>query len=664
MRNEIPIAVIIPAYNEAEAIGKVIDAIPEWVDRIIVCDNASTDDTPHIAEAHGAVVVHEPRRGYGGACLRAMEALQGEEIIVFLDGDYSDYPEEMERLVDPIIEGHADMVIGSRRLGDSQPGALTPQQRWGNALACFLIRIIWGERYTDLGPFRAIRYSSLMALEMRDRTWGWTVEMQVRAAKLRIRNREAPVGYRRRIGVSKISGTVRGVIAAGWKILSTIAHEAFASELKSAYLPVVKLFTKFPAAGKSKTRLVPAVGAVAAADLHSAMAARATMALRRFALNGSGLVEVRYTGADVEAMKHWLGPDLLYREQGDGDLGERMRRAVAVGLEDHDAVLLMGTDCPELDEHLIAHAAALLRTHEVVVGPAHDGGYYLIGMKSEHASLFEDMEWGTETVFNATKERIHEMGLRAAYMRPLHDIDRPEDLDRWTQFSNEEAPVLSIVIPTLNEGECIGDTIAAARGAQRVEVLVSDGGSTDSTVQLAKNYGANVIEGRKGRGAQLNDGAGHATSDTLLFLHGDTILPKGFAHDITSTLAADDAVAGAFRLGIQGRGWVIRIAERLADLRTRIVRLPYGDQALFVRKETFTASGGFPEIPVMEDFAWVRTIGARGDIALVDARVRTSGRRWQRFGALRLTLLHQLMIIGYYLGVSPDRLARWRRRSD
>ncbi|NUQ39883.1 MAG: glycosyltransferase family 2 protein [Calditrichaceae bacterium] len=227
MKDNHKIAVIIPALNEERSIGKVIGEIPAWVDEIVVVDNGSSDRTMEIARAAGARALQEPERGYGAACLTGIAALRAPDIVVFLDGDYSDYPEEMAALVQPIIEDQADMVIGSRVLGKAERGALSPQQAFGNWLACRLMRLFWGVRYTDLGPFRAIRYSTLQSLEMRDRNYGWTVEMQIKAAQRGVGSREVPVRYRRRIGKSKVSGTLRGVISAGAKILFVIFLSAW-----------------------------------------------------------------------------------------------------------------------------------------------------------------------------------------------------------------------------------------------------------------------------------------------------------------------------------------------------------------------------------------------------------------------------------------------------
>ncbi|KAB2847656.1 MAG: glycosyltransferase family 2 protein [Hyphomicrobiaceae bacterium] len=226
MRKGKSIGVVIPALNEAQSVGCVIAEIPSFADCIIVADNGSTDGTAQAAREAGAVVVHEAERGYGAACLRAIAALPPVDIVVFLDADYSDYPGEMALLVDPIIDGEARIVIGSRVAGRAQEGALTPQQRLGNWLACRLMRLRWGVHYSDLGPFRAIERRALERLAMSERTFGWTVEMQIKAARLGYSYAEVPVCYRRRIGTSKVSGTIKGTVLAGFGILSVIARHA------------------------------------------------------------------------------------------------------------------------------------------------------------------------------------------------------------------------------------------------------------------------------------------------------------------------------------------------------------------------------------------------------------------------------------------------------
>ena len=227
MRETHHCTVIIPALNEENSIAQVIGEVPDWVDRILVADNGSTDRTAEVAFNAGAEIVDVPERGYGSACLAGIaEAGEGTDILVFVDGDLADYPNRMATLVDPIVHEQVAMVIGSRVLGGAEPGSLTVAQRFGNRLACSLIRLFWGVHHTDLGPFRAIKRDTLEQLDMKDRNFGWTVEMQVKAAQCGLKVVEVPVPYRRRIGVSKISGTIRGTLAAGTKIIWVILRSA------------------------------------------------------------------------------------------------------------------------------------------------------------------------------------------------------------------------------------------------------------------------------------------------------------------------------------------------------------------------------------------------------------------------------------------------------
>ena len=231
---------LIPAWNEEKTLPLVLADIPKtWVRQVLVCDNGSTDRTAEVAKAAGAIVISQPERGYGNACLAGIRYLKNltpseqPAIVVFLDGDYSDYPEELPKVVAPILNDEKDLVIGSRLLGNSEPGSMTLPQRFGNWLAPFLIRLLYGYRFTDLGPFRAIRWEKLIDLNMRDPNYGWTVEMQIKAARQGLRCSEVPVRYRKRAaGKSKVSGTIKGVVLAGWKIMSLIFLLYFVSKPK------------------------------------------------------------------------------------------------------------------------------------------------------------------------------------------------------------------------------------------------------------------------------------------------------------------------------------------------------------------------------------------------------------------------------------------------
>lgn len=220
------IKVIIPAINEGDSIGKVVSELPKHVSEIIVVDNGSIDNTIVNAQKAGATVITETRKGYGSACLKGIDYISKQskapDIIVFIDGDYSDYPEELDKVVAPILENDIDFVVGARKKALREPGSMTPQQVFGNGLATFLMRLLFKSRFTDLGPFRAIKYEKLKELGMQDTTYGWTVEMQLKILRKKMTYIEVPVRYKQRIGVSKVSGTVKGTIFAGIKILGWI----------------------------------------------------------------------------------------------------------------------------------------------------------------------------------------------------------------------------------------------------------------------------------------------------------------------------------------------------------------------------------------------------------------------------------------------------------
>lgn len=430
MRRGARISVIIPALNEEASIGKVVSAIPAWVDEVVVVDNGSLDGTAQAARAQGAWVVVEPERGYGSACLAGIAAVNDPDVVVFMDGDYSDQPEEMALLVDPIIQDEADLVAGSRVLGRREKGSLAPQARFGNWLACALIRLFWKASYTDLGPFRAIRTATLRRLGVCDRTYGWIVEMQIKATCAGVRVREAPVSYRRRIGKSKITGTIRGVLGAATKILLTIFRAALASRRRTRQNRMrLILFTRYPEPGKAKTRLIPALGLEGAARLQRQMTERTLTISRHLEQSRDVSIEVRYEGGNRDQMRQWLGVGLSFQHQGDGDLGVRMarafRKAFQAGMR---RVMIIGTDCPGLTAELLQQAFDALEKTDLVLGPATDGGYYLVGLRRELPELFEEIPWGTDEVLELTMRKASQIGLRPAFLESLDDIDRPEDL--------------------------------------------------------------------------------------------------------------------------------------------------------------------------------------------------------------------------------------------
>lgn len=666
MRNNHRISVVIPALNEAKSIGQVLSDIPEWVDEVVVGDNGSTDDTVAIAEAYGARVVHEPHRGYGSACLRAMAHMNSPDVVVYLDGDYSDHPDQMDILVDPIVHDEVDMVIGSRTLGNHERGALTPQARFGNQLACFLMRLFWGVKHTDLGPFRAIRYSSLQQLRMADPDYGWTVEMQIKAALHRLRTTEVPVDYRKRIGRSKVSGTIRGVIGAGYKILYTIFNSAW------RYYRVEKkrlntrqrlvIFTRYPEAGNTKTRLIPKLGAKGAAQLQKAMTEHAISTAKSL---GNVHVEVHYTGADESQMREWLGDDFTYRQQHSGDLGERMHHAFQQGWDDGiEQLCIIGIDCLGIDRIILESAFNSLFNKGIVLGPATDGGYYLIGAHhsieaKKLAALFANMEWGSETILNDTQKVLDTQDTSWTRLAYLNDVDRPEDTIVWERtLETYEKPVLSIIIPTLNEAETIAHTLEVPLKAEGVEVIVVDGGSEDETVAIAQSLGVTVLETECGRACQMNHGAAAAGADTLLFLHADTQLPDTFVEEVHAILTQPNTACGAFRFNTDDSTTTMRFITWCTNLRARYLSMPYGDQAYFVKKDTFNRARGYADVPIMEDYLLMRALKPLGRIRLASTSILTSSRRWKSLGPWRTMLHNQWVVIRWVWGTSPEAIAR------
>lgn len=648
------ISLIMPALNEETAIGGALSDLPPWIDQIIVVDNGSSDRTAAIARDHGAVVVVERRRGYGAACLAGLRTLAHvdrppTDAVVFMDADRSDDPADLPRLLAPLASGQADLVIGSRVQGKAQRGALTLPQRWGNALACSLIRRIWRVPCTDLGPFRAVRFAVMRQLQMSDLGYGWTVQMQARAARLGVRMIEIPVSYRRRQGRSKISGTLRGVVGAGWKILDTIRVER-RDDRRARRSPRLIVFSRWPIAGQAKTRLIPALGPQGAADLQRRMTSHTLRVARQWAEESSGVVEVRFTGGLPHQMIETFGVDAHYIEQGPGDLGQRLCRALDHALQGGaPAVLCIGSDCPAIEPALLSESIDRLRRCEVVLGPARDGGYYLVGLKRSQPGIFEAIEWGTSRVLEQTRDRIRAAGLRSSELMTLEDVDEPRDLPVWesvcVQNPTPPQPWLSVIIPTLDEEQQVGSAVDSARQAAGVEVIVADGGSTDQTTAAASDHGAITLTSPPGRGVQLNAGAAAARAPWLLFLHADTRLPFGYDHHVRRVLGSQRFVAGAFRMAFDQKGLSLGLIEWGANLRARRRAMPYGDQAIFLRRETFERLGGFPPVPRMEDYALITRLRQVGRIVVAPAPAVTSARTYLRHGPWRTVLLHQHMIL-------------------
>lgn len=427
------------------------------------------------------------------------------------------------------------------------------------------------------------------------------------------------------------------------------------------------VFARHPTPGKTKTRLIPLLGAGGAA----ALARRLTLRTLRTAkalpqAHSNVVVEVRYDGGSERAMQHWLGSETFCREQGPGDLGQRMARAFEDSFrEGSTRSLIIGADCPDLTADLLNEAFQQLLNHSVVIGPATDGGYYLIGLSKPVPELFAGIEWGTGTVRKQSIEILHRLTITPHLLEPLDDVDRPEDVPNWQQkatAAEADLSQVSVVIPALNEAAGIEATLRSVQQAEPDEIIVVDGGSQDGTPDLARHAGVRVLTSGPGRALQMNTGAAAAQGNTLLFLHGDTLLPSDWVADMACALSKPGVAAGAFGFELRESFPGKRIVEFATNLRSRGLRMPYGDQALFLRRAYFEELGGFADMPIMEDYELVRRLRRYGRIITLHKTAKTSGRRWQEQGWFKTTLTNQLIVVGYHLRVSPARLARWYRK--
>lgn len=433
------------------------------------------------------------------------------------------------------------------------------------------------------------------------------------------------------------------------------------------------IFTRFPEPGTTKTRLIPCLGPEGAARLQREMTEHLLKRVASVRTPRQWNTEIRFEGGTESRVREWLGPDLRYAPQGAGDLGTRMNRAVREARQDGAAdVVIIGSDIPGISGDIIEKAFFALSVKPLVLGPAADGGYYLIGLRRDAApdavsALFDGISWGSDTVLADTTHRAEREKLAWFRLPRLRDVDRPEDLPVWEAASGGTAQSrgpseISIIIPALDEAGAIEKTIGSTAAEGRREIIVVDGGSTDGTPDLARALGARVVRSTPPRAQQLNLGALEATGDILLFLHADTRLPTGYDSAVLRAVESPSFVAGAFGLGIDSPRPGFRLLERLVDIRSRFFKLPYGDQALFFTQSSFYRAGGYPHLPIMDDYELMRTIRRQGRIVMVKPRVSTSPRRWRKLGLWRTTLINQRIIIGYRSGVSPHRLAEWYRR--
>jgi rSAM/selenodomain-associated transferase 2/rSAM/selenodomain-associated transferase 1 len=424
------------------------------------------------------------------------------------------------------------------------------------------------------------------------------------------------------------------------------------------------VFTRYPEPGKTKTRLIPALGPEGAAHLQRQMTEHTLQQVQSLAAQHFMSVDIRFTGGSLSLMQAWLGKQWRLRPQGEGDLGQRLERAFCVAFaEGATQVIAIGIDCPGVNTSRLAEAFTALNTHDVVLGPAMDGGYYLIGMRQLVSDLFQGIAWSTDVVFQQTADLVDQLNLSMVALEPLADVDYPSDLSIWYHESGVERSqipgIISVVIPVLNEEHSIGGIVQTLVANPDIQVIVVDGGSGDRTLEVAQSAGATVITAPSGRASQMNAGAEVAYGEILLFLHADTRLPNDFAEHIHQTLTQPGVIAGAFQLRIDGTVRGLRLVEWGVKWRSRLLQLPYGDQGIFLNTSTFKATGGFANLPIMEDFELIRRLRASGKVAIAPASVITSGRRWEKLGVFKTTLINQIVILAYLLGVPINQIAQW-----
>ncbi len=429
------------------------------------------------------------------------------------------------------------------------------------------------------------------------------------------------------------------------------------------------IFTRYPEPGTTKTRLIPVLGPEGSAALQRRLTARVAETARRLMRARNLAVEIRHEGGSAALLRQWLGEGCDYRPQDKGHLGQRMARCLAEAFAGGaERVVLIGADIPGITAVHLKRAFEILQEHDLVFGPAQDGGYYLIGARAAHFAkepsyLGPGIAWSSPQVLARTLEKVRALGLSFSLLETLTDIDGPEDLP-WGMAAlsrSSPGPEFSVVVPALNESAQIVPTIAPLCRNPGVEVIVVDAGSTDGTPALAQACGALVLTARPPRALQMNAGAAQAGGAILIFLHADTRLPAGFEKQVRQTLARPGVVAGAFLLQIDGSQTGIGTIERVANWRSRYLQMPYGDQALFLRRDTFWRLGAFPPIPIMEDFEFIRRLKRKGRIAMVPDSVRTSPRRWLQVGVGKTWLINQMIIAAYLMGVPTERLAAWYR---
>lgn len=474
---------ILPALNEEATVGAQVRALlasPALralpLREVIVIDNGSDDRTADVARTAGARVVLEPRRGYGAACMAGARAATDGDALLFMDADGSDDLDGAARVATTLLAGNARLSLGSRTRGSVDAGALTTQQRAGNAVATVLLRLLYDLRVSDLSPVKAIRRADLLALDARERSYGWTTELLVKAARAGYRVVETPVDYHRRAGgVSKVSGNTRAAVTAGLTILTTIARYArwrpgsdhTATRHSRDILVIV---AKYPRPGAVKTRLGVSVGHDCAASLYRSF----LLDLReRFeaAARHDNYALCWACAPDLPSLRPIVGGDANLLTQRGVDFADRLRNiCLDISARGYDRIAILGSDSPQVSRETVAKAFAALDSSDIALGPAEDGGYYLIGLHARAApgtppDLFTGIRMSTETVLRETLDRARALDLSVSLLEPAFDVDEVPDLDRLRvalEADEELAPHTLVTLRAL-------DALAPASASLRVD---------------------------------------------------------------------------------------------------------------------------------------------------------------------------------------------------
>jgi rSAM/selenodomain-associated transferase 2/rSAM/selenodomain-associated transferase 1 len=415
------------------------------------------------------------------------------------------------------------------------------------------------------------------------------------------------------------------------------------------------IFSKYPVPGKTKTRLISLLGPAGAADLQKRLAEKTYQTARRYNQSREMDIEICFEGGSDRKMKAWLGKGPIYSQQVPGDIGIRMHHAmINAFLFGSGSVVLIGTDIPDITEMILDQAFTSLKKNDLVLGPSTDGGYWLIGL-NRPVDVFQDIKWSTSGVLQQTLQEARKQNLKYHILDKLTDIDTEKSLIKWNPKEAKHKPYISVIIPTLNESENILTTIQSAI-CQDSEIIIVDGGSTDGTVKIAKNNGAKVITGPRGRARQQNYGAKRALGKVLLFLHADTALPGNYTSYVFDTLMDSHVAAGAFKFKTDFVHPFMKLVELGTHIRSRYFGLPYGDQAIFLNKARFESIGGFPDVAIAEDLFLAQKLSSVGKIHIVPIPIITSGRRWKARGPIRTWLINIIILAGCKMGVSPKKL--------